>query len=225
MEDLQSVLFIGGIIALVIIGGAFSWWQAKKRREAFHALAKKLGMRYRRKDRSIGSRYSFLNKLDQGSNRYAFNVLEGKYRGHPVHAFDYHYETYSTDSKGRRQTHHHYFSFFILHQTHFFPELRIYPENFMSKIGQMMGYDDIDFESIEFSKAFTVRSTDKKFAYDICHTRMMEYLLQDKALSVEFESQCIALAFDRKLAVDQFERRLDQLCEIRELIPDYVYAS
>ena len=89
----------------------------------------------------------------------------------------------------------------------------------------MLGYDDIDFESIEFSKAFTVRSTDKKFAYDICHTRMMEYLLSDPALSVEFEGQCIALGFDRKLAVEQFERRLDQLCQIRELIPDYVYAS
>ncbi len=224
MEGFQG-LFVVGIILLVIAVGAFGWWQAKKRREAFQVLAKKLGMRYRRKDRGIANRYNFLNKLDQGSNRYAFNVLEGQYRGHPVHAFDYHYETYTTDSKGRRQTHHHYFSFFILNQERRFPELRIYPENFMSKIGQMLGYDDIDFESIEFSKAFTVRSTDKKFAYDICHTRMMEYLLKDRSLSVEFESQCIALGFDRKLAVDQFEHRLDQLCEIRELIPDYLYAS
>lgn len=213
------------MILFVIAAGAIGWWQAKKRREAFQALAKKLGMRYRAKDHSVAGRYAFLNKLAQGSNRYAFNLLEGEYQGHPVTAFDYHYETYSTDSKGRRQTHHHYFSFFILHQTLYFPELRIYPESFLSKMGQMLGYDDIDFESIEFSKAFTVRSTDKKFAYDICHTRMMEYLLSDRALSVEFEGQCIALGFDRKLAVEQFEHRLDQLCKIRELIPDYVYAS
>ncbi len=224
MENFQG-LFIVGMILFVIVAGAIGWWQAKKRREAFQALAKKLGMRYHAKDHGVANRYAFLNKLDQGSNRYAFNVLEGEYKGHPVKAFDYHYETYSTDSKGRRQTHHHYFSFFILHQSQYFPELRIYPESFLSKFGQMLGYDDIDFESIEFSKAFTVRSPDKKFAYDICHTRMMEYLLSDPALSVEFEGQCIALGFDRKLAVEQFEHRLDQLCKIRELIPDYVYAS
>ncbi len=224
MDGIQ-ILFVVGIILFVIAAGAFGWWQAKKRREAFQALAKKFGMRYHRKDRGIASRYSFLKKLDQGSNRYAENILEGQYRGHPVLAFDYHYETYSTDSKGRRQTHHHYFSFFILHQTHFFPELRIYPESFMSKFGQMLGYDDIDFESIEFSKAFTVRSSDKKFAYDICHTRMMEFMLKDKALAVEFDSQCIALEFGSRLAIEQFEHRLDQLCELRELIPDYVYAS
>ncbi len=224
MEDFQG-LFIVGMILFVIVAGAFGWWQAKKRREAFHALAKKLGMQYQRKNRGIASRYSFLKKLDQGSNRYAENILKGQYRGHPVLAFDYHYETYSTDSKGRRQTHHHHFSFFILEQTRHFPELRIYPENFLSKFGQMLGYDDIDFESIEFSKAFTVRSSDKKFAYDICHTRMMEYLLKDKSIALEFDGQCIALEFDRRLAVEQFEHRLNQLCDIRELIPDYVYAS
>lgn len=224
MEGFEG-LFVVGIVLVVIAFAVFGWWQAKKRREAFQALAQKLGMRYRRKDRGIANRYSFLNKLDQGSNRYAFNILEGQYQGHPVHAFDYHYETYSTDSKGRRQTHHHYFSFFILHHTHYFPELRIYPENFLSKFGQMLGYDDIDFESIEFSKAFTVRSKDKKFAYDICHTRMMEYLLKDKSLAIEFEGQCIALEFDRKLAIEQFEHRLNQLCDVRGLIPDYVLQT
>lgn len=222
MEDFQGLIIVG-VILLAIAGAAFGWWQAKKRREAFQALARKLGMRYRRRDRGIANRYSFLDKLAQGSNRYAFNVLEGQYRGYPVHAFDYHYETYSTDSKGRRQTHHHYFSFFILHHTHYFPELRIYPENFLSKVGQMLGYDDIDFESIEFSKAFTVRSKDKKFAYDICHTRMMDYMLRDTSLAVEFEGQCIALEFGSKLAVEEFERRLQQLCDLRELIPDYVF--
>jgi hypothetical protein len=224
MEGFEG-LFVVGIVLLVIAAAAFGWWQAKKRREAFQALARKLGMRYRRKDRGIANRYSFLDKLDQGSNRYAENVLEGQYKNHPVVAFDYHYETYSTDSKGNRQTHHHHFSFFILTQDRHFPELRIYPETMMSKFGQMLGYDDIDFESIEFSKAFTVRSTDKKFAYDICHTRMMEYMLRNRSLSVEFESQCIALGSDSRLAVEHFEVRLNQLCEIRNLIPDYLYTS
>ena len=41
----------------------------------------------------------------------------------------------------------------------------------------MFGYQDIKFESAEFSKTFCVRSPDKKFAYDVCNAKMMEYLL------------------------------------------------
>jgi len=169
--------------------------------------------------------YRFLDKLRQGANRYAFNILEGDYEGHYVQVFDYHYETHSTDSKGRRQTHHHYFSFFILQLPKAFPELRIYPEGFFSKLGQMIGFDDIDFESVEFSRAFCVRSTDKKFAYDVCHARMMEYLLQDRGLSLEIEGPCLAMSFSRRLRVEEIPGRLAQLVEIRDLFPEYLFRD
>jgi len=215
------IVFIGIVITIAIL--AHLW--EKKRREAFQLLAGRLGMRYIQRDDSIADRYRFLDKLRQGSNRYAFNVLLGHYEGHPVQVFDYHYETHSTDSKGRRQTHHHYFSFFILEQAKQFPELRIYPEGLFSKLGQMLGFDDIDFESIEFSKAFCVRSTDRKFAYDICHTRMMEYLLARRDLSIEIEGRCVAISFDRRLDVEEIPGRLRQLVEIRGLFPEYLYRD
>jgi len=210
-------------VLLIIVLGYFSYLREKKRREAFQTLAHELGMQYARKDHSIANRYSYLDALRKGSNRYAYNVLSGMWQGHPVQAFDYHYETHSTDSKGRRQTHHHHFSFFVLEQERDFPELRIYAEGFFSKLGQMLGFDDIDFESIEFSKAFCVRSDDKKFAYDICHTRMMEYLLAHRDLSIEIEGHCVALGFSKRLAVEDIPGRLDQLVEIRNLFPEYLY--
>lgn len=213
-----------GLIAVAIVGFAiYGWYQERKRREAFQQLAQRLGLRYEARDPSYATRFGFLDKLRQGSNRYAFNILAGQYEGHAVHAFDYHYETHSTDSKGRRQTHHHYFSFFILEQSMAFPELRIYPESIFSRLGQMLGYDDIDFESVEFSKAFTVRSKDKKFAYDICHTRMMEYLLRHRSLSIEIEGRCVAIGSDRRLKPQDVEPRLRQLIEVRELFPEYLY--
>jgi hypothetical protein len=43
-----------------------------------------------------------------------------------------------------------------------------------------------------------VRSPDKKFAYDVCHAQMMEYLLANRDLSIEIENEVIALAFDRR---------------------------
>lgn len=222
----MPVLLIIGVVAIIIVVGVLQAAAARKRREAMMALATRLGLRYSaERDRGIASRYEFLDKLDQGSNRYATNILSGTYEGHEVMAFDYHYETHSTDSKGRRQTHHHWFSFFILKLPKRLPELTIGPESFFSKIAQAVGYDDIDFESHEFSRAFCVRSRDKKFAYDVCHARMMEYLLAHRKMSVEIDSDSLAFATSSRLVPERIESSLRQLVALRELLPDYLFEG
>jgi hypothetical protein len=206
----------------VAVFGAIS---AAKRREAMATLAARLGLRFDpSKDRDIARRFKFLDKLRQGSNRYAFNILEGNYQGHDVTAFDYHYETHSTDSKGHSQTHDHYFSFFILRLGGSFPELTIGPEGFFSKIAQAVGYDDIDFESHEFSRKFCVRSRDKKFAYDVCNAQMIEYLLVNSDLTIEIEFDSLAISFGRRLDAEQIEPNLQRLIHIRSLLPDYLFT-
>ena len=216
------ILVAAIIIAAVVLGAK----AARKRREALAALAGRLGLNYRAdNDSSLAGRFGFLNALAQGSNRYAFNLLAGGYQGHEVLVFDYHYETHSTDSKGRRQTHHHYFSCFILLLPRSFPELRITREGWLSKIAQVVGYDDIDFESAEFSRAFCVRSKDKRFAYDVCHAQMMEYLLANRDLSIEIEDRALALAFGTRLAAPQIETNLQRLIEIRTRLPDYLFTQ
>ena len=222
MEVIIFILFA----ALVVAGGIWSAIAARKRREAFATLAARLGLRFSSdRDHGLAERFRFLDKLAQGSNRYAYNVLSGDYQGHPVLALDYHYETRSTDSKGRRQTHHHHFSFFILLLPRGFPELTISREGIFSKVAQAFGYDDIDFESHEFSRKFCVRGKDKKFAYDVCHTRTMEYLLANPDLTIEIEESALAIAFSRCLKDDEIEPNLKRLLQIRLLLPDYLFTT
>ncbi len=65
-----------------------------------------------------------------------------------------------------------------------FPKLTIAPESFGLKIAEAFGVaNDIKFESAEFSRKFSVRSADKKFAYDVCNQQMMEYLLLNPDLT------------------------------------------
>jgi len=188
------------------------------------ALGQSLGLTYAaEKDHSFDDRYPFIRKLCLGRNRYGFNILRGVYRSYHVYAFDYHYETKSTDSKGRRKTHHHYFSFFILHFDGNFPELLICREGFFDKIGQFLGFDDIDFESAEFSRNFLVKSPNKKFAYDICHSQMIEYLLANDDLSIEIERDVLTMFFPRRLDPSQIQYNLDRLIAIRELFPAYLF--
>ena len=214
------------IAGLVIAGAIYSVIAARKRREALFLLATRLGLSFSQSnDASLADRFSFLDKLAQGGNRYAYNVLRGNFQGHEVLAFDYHYETHSTDSKGRRQTHHHYFSFFILMLPQAFPELHIAPEGIFSKIAQAFGYDDIDFESAEFSRAFCVRSKDKKFAYDVCHAQFMDYLLANRDLTIEFDLNVLALAFNKCLEAPEIEANLRRLAHIRSLLPEYLVTK
>ena len=138
---------------------------------------------------------------------------------------DYHYKTHSHSSKGHRQTHHHYFSFFILLLPVHFPELRITREGLLSKVAQVFGYDDIDFESAEFSRKFCVRAKDKKFAYDVCHTRLMEYLLANDDLSLEIEGRALALAFGSRRETAAIEFNLRRLVEIRSHLPEYLFTK
>jgi hypothetical protein len=86
-----------------------------------------------------------------------------------------------------------------------------------------MGYDDIDFESHEFSRAFCVRSSDRKFAYDVCNARMMEFLLENRELCVEIENNVLALLFDGKMDVERIPANLDRLVAIRRLMPGYLF--
>lgn len=210
--------------ALVIVASIYGAIAARKRRDALAELAARLGLRFSpENDRGLAKRFEFLNKLAQGSNRYAFNVLSGNYHGHEVLAFDYHYETHTTDSKGNRQTHHHYFSFFILVLPRSFPELTLAREGVFSKIAQALGYADIDFESAEFSRTFCVRSKDKRFAYDVCHAQMMEYLLANRDLTLEIEDRALALAFGSRLSAEDIERNLRRLLEIRAHLPEYLF--
>ncbi|MEE9369775.1 MAG: hypothetical protein V3V05_13075 [Pontiella sp.] len=217
---------MGGVIVVFIcVIGAIIWGirAGKKRRDDMTLLAEKLGLDFNHeRNYRLADRFSFLDKLRQGSNQYAFNILNGTYNDHEISAFDFHYETYSTDSKGRRQTNHHHFSFFILTLPKYLPELTIAKESFFSKIAQAVGYDDIDFESHEFSKKFVVRSKDKKFAYDFCNARMIDYLLGHHDINIEVDQNMIALGFAARLKVEQIETHLKQLIEIRSLMPDYL---
>jgi hypothetical protein len=136
-----------------------------------------------------------------------------------VTLFDYHYQV-----RSGKNTHHHYFSFFILHLTESFPELVIDKEGFFSKVAQALGYDDIDFESHEFSRKFRVRSPNKKFAYDVCNAKMIEYLLSNSDLSIEIEGTAMAISFNSRLSPEYIEPNLNRLIKVRSLMPDYLFS-
>ncbi|MBT8041537.1 MAG: hypothetical protein KJN98_00040, partial [Pontiella sp.] len=92
----------------------------------------------------------------------------------------------------------------------------------ISKLKQLSGDNDIDFESHEFSSKFRVRSPNPKFAYDFCNARMIEYLLKNTDLSIEIDHDILCISFGQPLVFEEVERNLERLLKIRSLIPDYL---
>ncbi len=130
--------------------------------------------------------------------------MHGTWQGYRILGFDYHYQTYSY-SKNGRQTHHHYFSAAILQSPVPLKPLFIRPEGFLDRVAEFLGFDDIDFESLEFSRRFYVKSPDRRWAYDVIHQRTMEFLLASPPFTVQFDRASVIVYRDRIFSPAEFE--------------------
>lgn len=164
--------------------------------------------------------YPFL-VFQRGHSRYAYNIMEGSYQDHPLTAFDYHYAVTTQTKNGPRTTHYH-FSAALFNVDFLLTSLFIRPENFFDKIGEFIGLDDIDFESAEFSKKFYVKSSDKKFAYDVIHQKMMEYLLVRGKYNIEFSGYRILIYQNHLWEPGDFQKVFDFGAEFIKLFPEYL---
>jgi len=224
MEIQHALLILG----LVVVFGAIaylSYLAKKKREEAFRALARRLGCRFYPNDPfGLAGRYEgHFPTLQQGSKRYAYNVVEGALDGRRMHLFDHHHETYSTDSKGHRSTHHHHRTFVVLEHDADLGRMEVRPEHFLDKIGGFFGFDDIDFESEEFSRKYHVKAEDRKLAYDVFHPKMIEYFLGLGGFKVA-TSHALAL-FRRgssRMSVAEIERTLLDADGFLDRLPRYL---
>ena len=159
------------LFALIVIGGAILAHQAaKKRSAALLVWATENGLRFDLgRDPGLEHRFPLHKCLQEGSKRYAENVMEGDRDGRGICAFDYHYETYSTNSKGHRQTHHHWFSAVVVDSGLPLKSLSIRNETFLDRFTEFVGLDDIDFELTEFSNEFYVKAPERRWAFEVLH--------------------------------------------------------
>ncbi len=186
--------FIGILVVLVltgiILGAIYSSKAAKQRRLDLAELARGWGWSFDLlKDPTHDERYAHFSEFCQGHSRAAYNTLRGSMliqdRQYPAIMGDYTYKVTSSNGKSTTTTTYH-FSYLIVHLPFaMVPELTIRKEGFFDKIAGAIGFNDIDFESAEFSRRFMVKSSDKKFAYDVITAQMMEYLLAGEPPRIE----------------------------------------
>lgn len=214
-------LLIPLAIAVAIALGYWAWKYEQAKRAKFAAWAQARGFSYdHRTDKELRHAYGFLDRLQIGHSRRGYHVLRGRWEGRPAAAFQFQY----TVGSGKNQ-HTVRFGVALLHLEQVFPELLIAPENFLHRFAEMFGLGDIDFESVEFSQAFRVSCRDKKFAYDFCHTGMMEYLLAHRDVCLEMEAGVMALFDEKGLEPERLDAAFQRLHAIRAKMPEYLFRA
>lgn len=207
------------VIVMIVLGAM----QSAKRRKELAAWARMRGLSFsQEKNSRYDERYPEFEKLQSGDNRYAYNICDGQYNDRYVQCFDYHYETHSTDSKGRRTTHHHHFSAVILELNMPFQPIFIRPEGFFDKVGAFFGMDDIDFELDAFSRAFFVKSQNKRFAFDVIQPKTMELMLASPRFSMDFDRDEVLIYKGGKMKPSEYEAAIELVEGILANIPAYL---
>jgi hypothetical protein len=173
-----------GVIYLIVKAAQAAAERERQRKMALARWSSANGFVYSDGDPwNLDSRYSGVAEIGKGHNRFAYEVLS---REQPVPSaiFRYQYRTWETrtvtrDGRSYTETYEetHYKRYLIVETAAQFPGLVIRPENLLDKIAGFVGFDDIDFESEEFSKRYFVKSADRQFAYAIIHPQMMEWMM------------------------------------------------
>lgn len=228
VEASLFVLFFVVVIAIAVGAAIYSYQQAKKRREEFALTASQRGWGYAERDDRWTSRFEG-NPFGNGHDRRAANVVSGTHDGRSFIAFDYHYETteHYTDAQGhsRTRTVNHDYSVLALDLGVAFPALWVTPEGFFSRaVGRILNRD-IELESETFNRAFTVTCPDRKFATDVLHPQMMEFVLGFPEQGWSFRNGSLLMTREGRHSIAEIDHKLQAMDGIADRIPEFVWQG
>lgn len=214
-----------GCLAILAVIMYFNWKADRDRKLTLAALAQRLGLRFDSDADAVhDARYSQFEIFQRGHSRTAKNTLIGAIElfGRPceVRCGDFRYRV---DGGRTSVSLNNACSYFIIHAPWDAPRLVIRPETASDRIDTAAGFDDINFESVEFSRLFHVSSLDKRFAYDVLHPRMMEFLLAERPPMLVIDGGALCLGDGERLWIPRaFERQLAFVRRFAELWPRHL---
>lgn len=214
------VLLVLGVGILLAVLGAVA---AAKRREAVRAYAAARGWTYVPEQPDLVDRFPG-HPFGRGFGRRATNVVHGTWDGRAFVSFDYLYKTHQSNGK-TTTTVNHPFSVVAMSLGVRAPELEVAPEGLFASIADAVSGSAINLESEEFNQAFTVRSADRKFASDVLHPLMMEYLLAHRGLAFRTTGDSLLVVGSGHRPVEQVDGVLTWVDGVLDRVPEFVWVA
>jgi hypothetical protein len=208
------------ILALVAYAG---YVQAKRRREEMAAYAVSRGWRFELDQPALVHRFHGA-PFGRGDDRRAFNVVYGTHDGRDFVSFDYEYEETTGSGKDRRTTTYD-FSVLAMSMTVVMPALEVSPEGFFGRLVGRLTNSDIELELEDFNRAFTVQCPDRKFASDVLHPQMMEFLMQYRDMAWRFERDSMLMVTQGRRTIPRIDWTMQVMDGIADRIPEFVWRQ
>jgi hypothetical protein len=216
--------FVFVLFVVAAIGfAAWTFQQNQKRQKELQLFCLNHGWTYAAELPQLASAWQG-TPFGEGDSRRARNVIAGTWQGHPFNSFDYSYVTETTDAQGRTSRQTHNFGVVALGLPAYLPNLQVTGEGMMRRFASAVGIGgDIELESEDFNRAFTVKSKDPKFASDVLNPRLMERLLAAPHLAWRIEATSILSWDSGRFGPVDVMQRLDHLSKVVAGVPSFVW--
>jgi hypothetical protein len=139
-------------------------------------------------DETTMAAHAGLHLFSHGRSKKVRNLMRGSMRDSNVSIFDYQY----TVGGGKNQHTYRQTVVSIRMEGRNLPAFSMRPENVFHKLGSMMGYQDIDFESNPvFSKKYLLRGPDEAAIRSVFTSRVLTFLESESGLCVEADGRTL----------------------------------
>jgi hypothetical protein len=193
MDPLTSILILFAVITMIFI---LVTRAEKKRTEAIQEKARMYGFAFiPNADLGMIPSSNEFYLFSLGYSRRVNNMIRKSASGTDEAIFDY---TYFTGG-GKNRTRHRRTAYLFHSERLRLPAFALRPEHLFYKIGQLFGYQDIDFKQFpEFSRKFILRGKDQAAIVKLFTQEVISCIEQEKTICVESASKIIIIYWSGK---------------------------
>lgn len=213
------VLWFVLISVLGVVFSVVAWVRHRAKSERMRSFAHGRGWHYTQADRSLARRWDG-SPFGAGYARRTSYVITGTHRGAAFVAFEYRYTESEGDSSTTRR-----FTVVALDLPAARPRLQVTRETGMSRFLGRFGFRDLQLESEQFNDTFRIDTDDDRFAYDVLHPRMMEWLLAGARAPFRFDGGQLLAWRPGPVEPEEVVALLGCACDIRDRVPSFVWKA
>jgi hypothetical protein len=187
---LVPILFFGAVVVAVGVGVSMVYAYEKKRTATLAGACLRMGFNFQPKipKEQIPTMGSF-HLFNVGRSRTGWNLMTGKADGAAVSVFDYRYTV-----GGGKNSHTFVQTVAVFPGVGALPEFILAPEHWWDRVGQALGFKDLDFEaSPEFSRNYQLKGPDESRIRAAFGAEALGFFAQQLGWSVEVKGDAIAI--------------------------------
>ncbi len=215
-----GIFVLFAILAVALVAGALI--SAARRRDAAKTVAASLGLQYTSGD-PLDLVHLPHRLFRRGDRRRIDTTLYGVREGRQVALCDYVYTDVTHNADGTTNESNTRMSLCAVTLDLPLPWIAIAPEGLGRRFLNAISVgNDVQFESDEFNRAFTILSSERDFAYTLIDPAMMEWLMATpRSLQFEIDGAQLITA-TRQLAWEEMPGFADTALEFTKRIPPLV---